>query len=89
MRRAAKRDQNEPEIVAALRALGAFVWLLDQPVDLLVGYRGRWHLLEVKRPKVGRLTEGQRELVRLSTGGAIPPVHVVKTPGEALEAVAA
>ena len=89
MRRAARRDQNEPEIIDALRAVGAFVWPLDQPVDLLVGHRGQWHLLEVKRPKMGRLTEGQRELVRLATGGEIPPVHIVKTAREALEAIGA
>ena len=47
MRRAAKRDISEPAIVAALKVAGAFVWRLNQPVDLLVFYRG-WHLLEVK-----------------------------------------
>lgn len=52
MRRAAKVDRNQPEIVAALRAAGATV----QPLhavgqgcpDLLVGYRGVNHLIEVK-----------------------------------------
>lgn len=53
MRRiAAKVDRNQPEIVAALRGAGATV----QPLhtvgagcpDLLVGFRGRNFLLEVK-----------------------------------------
>lgn len=52
MRRAAKVDRNQAEIVAALRAVGATV----QPLhavgqgcpDLLVGYRGKNHLIEVK-----------------------------------------
>ena len=49
-RHATQRDANEPEIVAALRAAGASVWPLDEPLDLLVGYRGRDYLLEVKLP---------------------------------------
>lgn len=52
MRRAARRDGNEPEIVAALRAAGASVSALngDGIPDLLVGYRGETFLLEVKLP---------------------------------------
>jgi hypothetical protein len=52
MRRAAKVDRNQAEIVAALRRLGATV----QPLhavgqgcpDLLVGFRGSNYLLEIK-----------------------------------------
>jgi hypothetical protein len=52
MRRAAKVDRNQAEIVAALRAAGATV----QPLhavgqgcpDLLVGFRGRNLLIECK-----------------------------------------
>lgn len=47
-RRAAKRDASEPEVVAALEQLGFSVCRLDQPVDLLVGFRGRTHIVEVK-----------------------------------------
>lgn len=54
MRRAAKVDANQAEIVGALRAIGASV----QPLhavgqgcpDLLVGYKGRNVLLECKLP---------------------------------------
>jgi len=54
MKRAARIDENQPDIVHALRALGASV----QPLhavgggcpDLLVGFRGRNFLLEVKNP---------------------------------------
>ena len=49
MRRAARRDENEPEIVAALRAAGATVEYLTV-IDLLVGFRRRNFLLEVKHP---------------------------------------
>lgn len=67
MRRAAKVDANQAEIVAALRAVGATV----QPLhavgqgcpDLLVGYRGINFLLEVKDgekpPSARKLTPDQ------------------------------
>lgn len=67
MRRAAKVDANQAEIVAALRAVGATV----QPLhavgqgcpDLLVGYRGQNYLLEVKDgskpPSARKLTPDQ------------------------------
>ena len=50
-RRAARRDSNEIEIVRALEAAGASVTYLSTPgvPDLLVGYQGRTHLLEVKQ----------------------------------------
>lgn len=47
-RHAAKVDANQAEIVAALKAAGATVEVIGQPVDLLVGYRGEWILMEVK-----------------------------------------
>ena len=54
MRRAAKVDQNQVAIVAALRKIGASVLHLHQlgkgTPDILVGYRGRNVLLEVKMP---------------------------------------
>lgn len=44
------RDQNEPEVINALRHAGATVITLHTPLDLLVGYRGVNYLLEVKLP---------------------------------------
>lgn len=52
MRRAAKRDLNEKEIVEQLRAVpGVTVFTLNQEgrPDLLIGYRGRTYLADVKR----------------------------------------
>lgn len=62
MRQAAKRDINEAQIVAALRAIGASVQHLSAPgvPDLLVGFRGANMLLEVKRTK-GKLTAPEAE----------------------------
>jgi hypothetical protein len=60
--RAAKVDQNQPLIVATLREVGATVQHLHAVgkgcPDLLVGYRGQNHLIEVKdgsKPKSARL----------------------------------
>lgn len=55
MRRAARVDENQAEIVLGLRKFGASV----QPLhavgqgcpDLLVGYRNRNYLIEVKNPE--------------------------------------
>lgn len=43
-----KRDSNEGEIVATLRAHGLSVTHLDTPVDLLCGYGGQTWAVEVK-----------------------------------------
>lgn len=70
MRRAAKVDGNQAEIVNALRAVGAEVQDLSgvgQGVpDLMVAYRGRNYLIEIKRPKAkgqkaGALTDPQKK----------------------------
>jgi len=44
------RDGNEKNIVDALLQIGATVERLDQPCDLLVGFRGKNFLFEVKLP---------------------------------------
>ena len=63
MRRAAKRDANEGDIVAALRTVGCYVIQQDEPCDLWVGYRGRWYSIEVKDgskpPSARKLTDQQ------------------------------
>ena len=66
----AKRDANEPEIVEALEAVGAKVLRLDD-VDLLVGYRDRLYLLEVKTP-TGRLNKKQQKFFRRQDGKSPP-----------------
>jgi hypothetical protein len=41
-------DANQDQIVVALRAAGASVWIISLPVDLLVGYKGHTFLVEIK-----------------------------------------
>lgn len=69
-RRAARRDANEAEIIRALRAVGASVHQLSGAgvPDLLVGYRGRTLLLEVKTA-TGKATEAQEEKRAAWRGG--------------------
>lgn len=85
-RQAAKRDDNESSIVDGLRALGAFVQPLDQ-IDLLVGYRGYWYLLEVKdsdKPlSKRRLTYDEMDFIRRVRNEA--PVHVVEDLEQAIK----
>jgi len=62
MRRAAKVDVNQTEIVNYLRSIGASVAITSTIgkgfPDLVVGWKGRNYLIEVKQAK-GKLTEDQ------------------------------
>jgi len=82
--RNAKVDLNQKAVVEALRAIGASVQSLA-PVgqgvpDLLVGWRNRNYLIEVKTLK-GKLTEPQVKW----HGDWKGTVHVVRTAKEAIE----
>jgi hypothetical protein len=83
-------DGSHEAIVKALRAAGCTVQSLavcgGGAPDLLVGYRGSNHLLEVKLPhKSSKLNDAQREWHRVWRG----IVTVVRSPEQALEAVGA
>lgn len=82
---AKKRDKAEPAIIQALEQVGAEVWALDNPCDLLTLYRGRWQPLEVKTGKY-RPRRDQAEQTAVLSRTAIP---VVTTPLEALQAIGA
>ena len=56
MRHAARTDSTQAAIVSAMRAMGAVVWVIGLPLDLLVGYRGRTLLVECKS-MVGKQTK--------------------------------
>lgn len=83
MRRAAKVDGNQSEIVKALRTAGCSVLVLSRVgqgcPDLLVARDGRNVLLEVKR-RGKQLNDEQREFVR----GWHGEMHRVETAVEAV-----
>lgn len=57
-----KRDKNEPEIVEYFKKRGFSVERLNTPLDLLIGYKKRNYLVEVKVQ--GRsLNENQEKFV--------------------------
>lgn len=71
MRRAARVDQGQDQIVSAMRAAGATVWIIGLPVDLLVGYAGRTALVEVKRDSKAKFTKLQTEFMANWKGGTL------------------
>jgi hypothetical protein len=89
MRRAARVDANQEQIVSAMRACGATVRIVTQGdglPDLLVGYRGYTILMEVKDgrkpPSARKLTEEEQKFFENWTGGMLAIVNSVD---EALE----
>ena len=91
MRRAARIDANHQEVVKLLRACGASVQALASigagVPDLLVGFRGRNVLLEVKdgakKPSARKLTPDEKDWHAKWAG----QVCTVKSPQEALKVV--
>jgi hypothetical protein len=84
VRRAAKVDANQQAVVDRLRAIGVHVESVGKPVDLLCSHRGVWFVVEVKNAEgKNALTKDQVEFIGRSQG----PVHIVRTPDEAVAAV--
>jgi hypothetical protein len=71
MRYAARVDANQTQIVSALRAAGASVWIIGLPVDLLVGYHGHTFLVEIKSTNKARLTGLQVDFFETWHGGTL------------------
>ena len=86
MRRASKIDDNQNEIVNALRKAGATVFSLSAVgngcPDLLVGYNGHTILMEVKDgskpPSKQALTPDQLKFIKNWTGSSICIVNDVE-----------
>ena len=64
-------DANQDQIVVALRAAGAYVWIIGLPVDLLVGYKGHTFLVEIKRTAKSRFTPLQQDFFESWGGGTL------------------
>ena len=97
MRRAAKIDKNQPAIVDALRKCGAFVQSLaavgNGCPDLLIGYRGRTILVEVKDgsnvPSAQKLTLDQLLWHAKWSGGSLAVVNDLESALRVLKAMEA
>ena len=83
MRNAARTDATQGPIVRAIEAVGARVYYIKWPVDLLVAFRQRTILLECKS-RAGTLTAQQSEFIERWNGGEF---YIVRTPEEALTAL--
>ena len=89
MRRAARTDANHSRVIAAMRKIGAVV--TDTSAvgsgfpDLVVSFRGKWHLFEVKDgakpPSARKLTDDQELWIAEQRA----PVYVVKSEQEAID----
>lgn len=84
MRRNAKRDAIEPDIVDALEAAGCSVWRVNQAglPDLYVQRAGKGYWLECKSAEHGRLTKAQERNRKKGL-----QFEIVTHPFEALHAV--
>ena len=87
MRRAARRDDNEQSIIKAMREAGAYVKVVNDEglFDLLVSYRGKTLLLEVKDgakpPSARRLTDAEAKFHNEWPGENL---HIVNSVEEAV-----
>ena len=71
MRRAARVDANQIQIVSALRGAGAYVWIIGLPVDLLVGYKNHTFLVEIKTDSKRLLTKLQADFFENWSGSTL------------------
>lgn len=93
MRRNARVDANQPEIVKGLRRAGASVLIvsnLKNCFDILVGFRGVNYIMEIKDgekpPSKRGLTDGEKRFREGWQGGEY---HIVLSLEQALEIIGA
>lgn len=84
---AKKIDANQPAIVEALEAVGAKVWAIGDPLDLLVAFREVFYILEVKMPGEKLSVSQQKTVLKMWDAGC--KVCVVYDVDEALQAIGA
>ena len=82
-----KPDANQQEIVAALRSIGAVVFLIGIPLDLLIAFRGKLTLMEVKNPDgENKVSKSQQKTIDILKAVGVHVV-VVRSVEEAIGAV--
>ncbi len=76
-----KRDANEAQIIKDLRQFGASVLIINE-WDLVVGYEGVSHLMEVKNPDTDwSVTPSQRRIINTWIGS---PLHIITNSEQAI-----
>ena len=83
----ARTDDNQVDIAATLRGVGASVFYIRWPFDLLVGFRGDLYLLECKLPGEHLNANQKSSLLLLELADCM--AVVVYSPEEALAAIGA
>lgn len=83
-RYAAKRDENEKDIIRDLEKVGAVVEQLDKP-DLIVRFRFQTFLMEVANP-LNKYRKREKEQIEFLKTFGIP---IVQTSDEALRVIGA
>jgi hypothetical protein len=88
MRVKARKDANHVQLVSQLRKIGATVWdtaVLKNCCDIVVGYRGKNYLFEIKDPKKTpsqkKLTEGEQKFHETWRG----QVNIIETLDDAMK----
>jgi hypothetical protein len=87
LRTASRVDANQALIVRHLRAVGASVLHVHQLkncFDILVGYRGRTFLMEIKTSEKEQLTPGEAEFKATWRGSEY---YIVYTPDQAIRII--
>ena len=94
MRRPNRIDDNQNDIVAALRKAGAYVRIISQGEgipDLLVGFKGETMLMEVKDgnkpPSARTLTDAEKKFFDEWRGGLLVVVDSVEDALRMLEGI--
>lgn len=84
-RRAARRDENERQIIDALERVGAKVEQMSRPCDLAVTFRQHHYLIEVDNPESKYRKREQKQLETLER----MRIPMVRTADEALRVIGA
>ena len=88
MRYAARVDANQSAVIEALEAAGAKVYVLGLPLDLLVGFRGKLMLMEVKDGQKSASRQAKTKLQqRFFEQWGDMPISLVDGPEAALRAL--
>lgn len=89
LRRAARVDANQADLVREFRGLGGLWVPAGHPIDAWCGWRGRWLAVEVKDgnkpPSRQKLTDDQIDFIRTCAACRLP-VAVVRTLDDLLAA---